>query len=124
MLVHIDVVRYLLQSMKNLSVENRRDMIIALQNEITRSPEARCDHRLQGVLTVAKGMSGYDVSRILGHSPRTVEYWVKQFNDRDFVSLMDRPRVGRPSRISGEVMDRIDKDLTRDPHDFGYRQNM
>ena len=99
-------------------------MVIALQNEITRSPESRYDHRLHGVLMVAKGMSCYDVSEILGHSPRTVEYWVKQFNNRGLVSLLDRPRTGRPSRISDEIMDKIDQDLRKDPHDFGYKQNM
>ena len=61
---------------------------------------------------------------MLGHSPRTVEYWVKQFNNRGLVSLLDRPRTGRPSRISDEIMDKIDQDLRKDPHDFGYKQNM
>jgi hypothetical protein len=50
MLVHIDVVHYLLRSMKKLSVEDGGGMIIALKNQITRSPEARYDHRLHGVL--------------------------------------------------------------------------
>lgn len=68
--MYIDVVHSLLHSMKKLSIEDEGDMIIALQNEITRSPEAIYDHRLQGVLTVAKEMICYDVSGILGHSPR------------------------------------------------------
>ena len=55
--------------MRKLSVDDREDMVIALQNEISRSPESRYDHRLHGVLMVAIGMSCYDVSRILGHSP-------------------------------------------------------
>ena len=37
---------------------------------------------------------------------------------------MDRPRAGRPSRISDDIMYRIDKDLREEPHYFGYRQNM
>ena len=49
---------------------------------------------------------------------------MRQFNDRGFVSLVDRPRAGRPSRISDDIMDRIDKELRKDPHYFGYRQNM
>ena len=99
------------------------DMVIALQNEISRSPESRYDHRLHGVLMVAKGMSCYDVSRILDHSPRTVEYWVKQFNNRGLISLLDRPRTGRPPRISDEIMEKIDHDLRKNPHDLGYKQN-
>ena len=108
--------------MRKLSVDDREDMVIALQNEISRSPESRYDHRLHGVLMVAIGMSCYDVSRILGHSPSRGEYFLKQFNDRGFVSPVDRQRAGRPSRISQDIMDRIDRDPRKDPHYFGYRQ--
>ena len=66
---------------------------------------------------VAKGMSCYDVSRTLCHSPRKVEHWVKQFNNRGLISLLDKPRTGRPSRISDEILEKID-------HDLGYKQNM
>ena len=110
--------------MRKLSVEDGEDMVIALQNEISRSPESRYDHRLHGVLMVAKGMSCYGASGILGNSPRTVEYLVKQFNNRGLISLLDRPRTGRPSRISDEIMEKIDQDLRQDPHDFGYKQNV
>ena len=110
--------------MRKLSVDDVEDMVIALQNEISRSLESIYDHRLHGVLMVAKGMSCYDVSKILGHSFRTVEYWVKQFNNQGLISLLYRPRTGRPSRISDEIMEKIDHDLRKNPHDFGYKQNM
>jgi hypothetical protein len=44
----------LLFFIRKLSVEDGEDMVIALQNEISRSPESRYDHRLHGVLMVAK----------------------------------------------------------------------
>ena len=69
-------------------------------------------------------MSCHGASRILGNSPRTVEYWVKQFNNRGLISQLDRPRTGIRSRISDEIMEKIDQDLRQNPHDFGYRQNM
>lgn len=62
---------------------------------------------------VSKGTFCYDVSRILGHSPRRVEYWVKQFNNRGLISPLDRSRTGRPSRISDEIMEKIDHDLLK-----------
>ena len=49
---------------------------------------------------------------------------MKQFNNRGLISLLDRPRTGTPSRISDEIMDKIDQGLRQDPHDFGYKQNM
>ena len=72
---------------------------------------------------VANGMSCYDVSRVLGHSPKTVEYWVKQFNNLGLISLLDRPKTGRPSRISDKIMEKINQDLRRNPHYLGYKQN-
>ena len=49
-------------SIRKLSVDDEEDLVIALQNEISRSPESRYDHRLHGVLMVAKGMSCYVMS--------------------------------------------------------------
>ena len=43
--------------MKALMISDREEMILALQDEIRRSPDARYDHRLHGVLLVADGMS-------------------------------------------------------------------
>ena len=43
--------------MKRLVLEDKEEMIIALQNEINRTPDSRYDHRLHGVLMVANGMS-------------------------------------------------------------------
>ena len=63
--------------MRKLTVDDGKEMVIALQNEISRSTESRCDNRLHGALMVAKELSRYDISKILDHSPRTVEYWVK-----------------------------------------------
>ena len=73
---------------------------------------------------VANGMSCYEVAGMLGHSPRTVESWVNDFNETGFSALYDKERTGRPSTISSEAMKRIAADLRNDPHDSGCKQNM
>ena len=110
--------------MQKLYLKDREVMTIAIQNEIVRNLEARYDHRLHGVLMVANGMNCYEVAGMLGHSPRTIESWVNDFNDIGFSALHDRRRSGRPSSISDEVMNKIAVDLRNDPHDSGYTQNM
>ena len=110
--------------MQKLYLKDREVMMVAIQNEIVRNPEARYDHRLHGVLMVANGMSCYEVAGMLGHSPRTVESWVNDFNETGFSALYDKERTGRPSTISSEAMKRIATDLRNDPHDSGYKQNM
>ena len=57
--------------------------VLSLQQEIQRSEESRYDHRLHGVLLVAQGMTCPEVARLLGDSPRSVEYWVHRSNDED-----------------------------------------
>ena len=74
--------------MKRLDVEQKDDIIIAIRKEIVRSPDARYDHRLHGVLLVASAMSYYDTAKLLGHSPRSVESWVPSFNKKGFLPSM------------------------------------
>jgi hypothetical protein len=41
---------------KALTISDHEEMILALPDEVRRSPEARYDHRLHGVLLVAQGL--------------------------------------------------------------------
>ena len=80
--------------MKRLAIpEGRKNEII---REIRRSDESKYDHRLNGILLVANGMSPYRVSEVMGDSPRSVENWVNSFLKDDFDSLREPRRPGRP----------------------------
>jgi hypothetical protein len=48
-------------------------IILGLRDEIRRSVESRYDHRLHGVLLVARGMTCPEVAKLLGDALRTVE---------------------------------------------------
>jgi len=110
--------------MKKLEIDYADVMKVALQQEILRSEESRYDHRLHGVLLVCQGLSCPQVSEILGDSPRTIEYWVKDFNERGFEGLHEEKRSGRPSVIDEKTMSFIDCDLRQNPSSFGYAQNL
>ena len=60
--------------MKKLTIADAANIVLALQDEIRRSHEARYDHRLHAVLLVAQGMSCGQVAHLLGDSPRIVAY--------------------------------------------------
>src|SRR3972149_10742702 len=77
---------------------------LGLQDEIRRSDEARYDHRLHGVLLVAQGMTCPEVARLLGDAPRTVEYWVRRFEEEGLFGLVEGERPGGPPRLSDEQM--------------------
>ena len=90
--------------MKALTISDREEMILALQDEIRRSPDARYDHRLHGVLLVAEGMSCREAARALGDSPGTVVNWVRRFEQRGFGALNEGERTGRPKRLDPKDM--------------------
>jgi transposase len=105
--------------MKPLIITDAPTIVLGLQDEIRRSEESRYDHRLHGVLLVAQGMSCPEVSRLLGDSPRTVEYWVRRFEERGLAGLVDGERSGRPRRLTDEQMDEIKLVLRQPPEMVG-----
>ena len=99
-------------------------MRIAVQQEILRSEESRYDHRLHGVLLVCSGLSCPEVAKLLGHGARTIQYWVRRFEESGFAGLEDTLRPGRPSIIDEDIRNGVAVDLRCSPREFGYSQNL
>ncbi len=110
--------------MKKLTIADADMIVLALQDEIRRSPDSRYDHRLHAVLLVAQGMSCPEVARLYGDAPRTVEYWVHQFEEEGLSGLIDLERPGRPSRIGDEQYHEIGEILRQSPLDVGLGTNL
>lgn len=110
--------------MKKLIIFDADNVILALQDEIRRSAEARYDHRLHGILLVAQGMSAREVGIRLGDSPRTVAYWVNRFEEEGLAGLADADRPGRPRRLNEKQMAEISEALRKRPSDFGLCGNL
>ena len=103
---------------------NDPDVILGLQDEIRRSEEARYDHRLHGILLVAQGMTSPEVAKLLGDAPRTVQYWVKRFEQDGLGGLVDQERPGRPSFLSEQQLEEIDRVLRQTPRAHGLGENL
>ena len=110
--------------MKALTISDRENMILALQDEIRRNDTSRYDHRLHGVLLVAQGMTGPRVAEMLGDSPRTVVNWVQRFEAQGFAGLSDGERTGRPSRLSEAHLTKVEAALRASPTQFGLPTQM
>lgn len=110
--------------MRKLAISDADIMAVAIRQEIGRSEESRYDHRLHGVLLVANGMSARQAALWLNESERTVQRWVNQFEEAGFAGLQDRERPGRPSRLSDAQWRRLQRDLRRNPRDFGFAQTL
>ena len=97
-------------------------MVLALQDEIRRSHEARYDHRLHAVLLVAQGGICPEVAAILGDSIRTVQYWVNRFETEGFAGLADADRPGRSPKLVEQQLDVINNVLRKSPINLALAQ--
>lgn len=105
--------------MKALTISDKEEMILALQDEIRRSPDARYDHRLHGVLLVAEGMSCRKVAETLGDSHGTVANWVARFEKHGFAGLNDQEGRGRRPRLGRAELKQVESALRKSPAHYG-----
>ncbi len=95
---------------------------IALEQEIARSPESRYDHRLHGLLFLWRGLSSYEVENLLGHSPRTIQYWFHCFQEKGLAGLVDGKRKGRRSSLRSIQRKQLEAHLRKPSTTLGYTQ--
>jgi transposase len=110
--------------MKPLTITDASIIVLGLQDEIRRSKESRYDHRLHGLLLVAQGMSCPEVGRLLGDAPRTVEYWVRRFEENGLAGLVEGERSGRPRRLSDKQLEEINSVLRQTPKSVGITSGL
>ena len=113
----------ILYIMKALTISDAETMVLALQDEIRRSQEARYDHRLHAVLLIAQGVTCPEAAALLGDAPRTVQYWVRRFEEEGFAGLADADKPGQPKKLSEKQLSEIGKALRSSPRDFGISTN-
>lgn len=109
--------------MRRLEIKDAEIMRMAVNDEILRSEESRYDHRLHGILLVCCGFSCHQVAELFGHSSRTIQSWVRRFEQSGFAGLQEILRSGRPSALDESIRQAVGKDLRRSPREFGYSQN-
>lgn len=110
--------------MKPLTIAESESIILGLQDEIRRSEESRYDHRLHGVLLVAQGLTCPEVAGLLGDAPRTLEYWVRGFEKKGLMGLLEGERSGRPKRLSEKQIQQVNTILRQTPREAGLSGNI
>lgn len=94
-------------------------IILGLQDEIRRSDEARYDHRLHGLLLIARGLTAGQVALHFGESRTAVWSWVKHFNEDGLAGLSDGERTGRPPRLDEKQLQEVNRALRVPPPQGG-----
>lgn len=111
-------------AMKALQVKDP-SLIEAIQIEIRNTKEARYDHRLHTVLTVAQGLTCPQAAKLMGDGVKTVETWVNAFNEEGFGGLWDQDRSGRPRRLQEKQMTELQEVLSeKTPEMVGLTGNL
>ena len=110
--------------MKKLQIENTEAMHLVIKQEMERSDESRYDHRLHGLLLVVGGQGCNEVAQLFGEDTRTIQRWVKRFEEYGFDGLREGDRSGRPRSLNAVQYESLGRDLRRSPRDFGYARNL
>lgn len=110
--------------MRKLEIADPEIMRIAIQQEIVRSDESRYDHRLHGLLLVAGGQSCQQVAETFGENPRTVQRWVKRFEEYGLDGLREGERPGRPAALDAKQGAALGRDMRRAPEKFGHAAHL
>lgn len=61
---------------------------------------------------------------MLGDAPRTVEYWVRGFEEKGLAGLQEGERSGRPKRLSEKQLQAVDRVLRKAPREAGVSGNI
>lgn len=80
--------------------------------------EARLARRIHAIWLARRGRTCPEIVEIVGASRRTVQQWVAKYNRGGVDELLDKPRSGRPARLSAaqqaQLVQRIEAGPTED----------
>jgi transposase len=86
---------------------------------LKQTKEARVFRRAQAVREVVKGQRLQMVSDTLDFAYAALRKWVHRFAHQGTPGLVDRPRSGRPPKVTGELEKYLDRLVDQDPLDHG-----
>ena len=89
--------------MRTLKLHFPNDALPTLDTFIKQTKEARVFRRAQAVRNVVKGQRLQTVSDTLAFTYSALRKWVQRFASQGVQGLIDRPRSGRPPKMTCEL---------------------
>ena len=90
-----------------------------LDTFLTQTKEARGFRRAQAVREVVQGQRLHTVSDTWDFAYAALRKWVHRLAHQGTQGLVDRPRSGRPPKVTGELEKYLDRLVAQDPLDHG-----
>jgi transposase len=108
--------------MKKLEIANPQAILVAINQEIGRSDDARYSHRLHVLFLLANGESCQQVAEFFGEDRRTLQRWVKRYETHGVDGLREGKHLGRPTTLSDAQWKKLRRELLRRPMAVGNKR--
>jgi transposase len=105
--------------MRTLKLHFPDDALPTLDTFLKKTKEARVFRRAQAVRDVVKGQRLQTVSDTLHFTYSALRKWVYRFAHQGVHGLVDRPRSGRPPKMTCELEKHLHRLVEQDPLEHG-----
>ena len=105
--------------MRTLKLHFPDDALPTLDRLLKQTKEARVFRRAQAVRDVVKGQRLDRVSDTLQFTYSAVRKWVHRFAQEGTQGLVDRPRSGRPAKVTCALEHHLNRLIDQDPLQHG-----
>jgi transposase len=105
--------------MRTLKLHLPDDALPTLDTFLKQTKEARVFRRAQAVREVVKGHRLQTVSGTLSFTYSALRKWVHRFASQGTQGLVDRPRSGRPPKMTCELEQHLNRLVDQDPLQHG-----
>ncbi len=95
------------------------DALTTLGTLLTQTKEARIFRRVQAVQAVVAGTPMTTVASTFRFADSALRKWVQRFAAQGVLGFRDRPRSGRPPKVTSEVTTRLTELIKQDPLQHG-----
>ena len=105
--------------MRTLKLHFPDDALPTFDTLLKQTTEARVFRRAQAVREVIKGQRLHTVSETLQFTSSALRKWVHRFAHQGTPGLVDRPRPGRPRKVTCELEQHLNRLVDQDPLQHG-----
>jgi putative transposase len=109
--------------MRPLTSHFRDDALTTLDTVLTQTKEARVFRRAQAVREVVAGYHVKAVSALFHFTNSALRKWVQRFAQQGPQGLVDRPRSGRPRKVTCALEQHLNRLVDQDPLEHGSRHS-
>jgi transposase len=99
--------------------EVTRDSLVAFAKSI---PGAWMGLKIAALLLIVEGQRPGWTARVLGLTRMSLNRWIKTVNVGGLNALRNKPKPGRPSRLTPQIAQEVERHLEQSPQEFGLNR--